>query len=291
MDLEGMDLVLGVDPGTRHMGLAFVDKHTNIAVIDDEIEIFVGNGYDHKYEHYHYPFVASELLRKYEAFMQHCSVMISEKIVLQIEFINKDVMVFMGCFATAVRCRYPNICMLVGDSIEIRRFWHVTVKRSKAESKKTSDNKKRLQNKKKSLEAAMMSSMDKMRYLSKFKIDVMIQKGKNKGKIKKELVYDAWDACMIAMYGIHNLEKLQQEQAVPFTRRIKCSRPSIHRLRNIQLTPPPPPSPEIVLAPVTKKRKRAESTTPRKSRARAPSAAPRAPAAAPRATKRRKKST
>lgn len=162
---------------------------------------------------------------------------------------DTDVMVFIAHFLDAIRYTYPHITIAPVNSGDVRAWWGVTVKRTQAQSKKLSKNSKRLQNKKASMNATLMSSADKLRYTKYFQKYEVVKKGKTKGKKKLVKLYDPWESAMIAVYCVKNRSKLIDSKM--YVTKHPTNNPSIIRMQNIQLFESQKPADE----PPKKKRK------------------------------------
>lgn len=240
-------LTLGIDPGTRNMGLTFVQNRTLIAEVMDKIDIHVYHDEEYSYTHDHYHHVAQRILRKYHPYFLRCTLVGSEKVIVVIS--DTDVMVFIAHFLDAIRYTYPHIIITPVNSSDVRAWWGVTVKRTQAQSKKLSKGSKRLQNKKASMNATLMSPADKLRYTKYFQKYDIVKKGKTKGKKKLVKLYDPWESAMIAVYCIKNRSKVIDTRT--YVTKHPTKEPSIMRMQNIQLFESQKPTEE----PPKKKRK------------------------------------
>jgi hypothetical protein len=201
----------------------------------DLCDIHVNGDYKYSYNEEHYHHVAQRLVQFYDPQLKRCYAFGFER---QPPFANPDVVLFRAYLEQAIRYAHPEIHIVYANPSEVRKFWNIQVKRTKQQSK-ASLNTKRLQNKRVSWLAPLMSAKNKTRVAKFFTKTEYVAKGKTKGKKKSVKCVDAWEATLIAVYVVYNLETLIADTHKQYKTRTPTSLPGVLRLSNIELLPPP----------------------------------------------------
>lgn len=243
--------------------------------------MYVRNKHDHVYDYHHFYDVIRCVLGDYDYYFSQCDLLVCEKLARKMgsgpnaTYYNPDVVAMHAYLVCAVREIYPHVKIRYVDARQVRAHWGVTVKRTKEQSKRMSLNAKRLQNKKYSWYAKLMSDTNKELARKLFTVRKKIKSGKKKGQMKTELAHDGWESAMIAMYGLSHYDELLNQTDEGYVSREPTTNDRVRRMPNVQLFDAPPVTETPKPAPKRKrntdgepkpKRTKTEPNKPKKER-------------------------
>lgn len=226
MQEQPRDLFAGYDPGTRKIGVAFVDNDLNCVAMDN-YDIHVHEDLEYTLATPHYYFAAQHFVKNYEALLKRC---IAFGIETQPYFGETSVMYLMIYIECEIKRVHPEIKVVYVSGVAMRNFWGISVQRSEEEIKTLTREQRRSQNKTASWTACMTSEFDKER-IKKFFVDVSTTRGKRRTVV----CHDPWEAALYAVYLRFNYQNLAIKQYM-------TARPTtlstINRLENIEMFAP-----------------------------------------------------